>query len=629
MELAIPALRLIFLIGAISAFLTGQVFAQDDPDADREQEEPASEARIDYAVQITGVNGDLADLLARLSVLKSQQDEAPPSYGALRSRLEADLSSFERALRSRGYYDGSITHRVDRSTEPIEIVIRVFPGPQFTISEISLQFRDSPPPEEVLQQLRDRMAIKTGDPARADDIVAAEDRIMNRLPQLGYPLAVKNERTVVINHNRNTARITYRFDTGPRLRFGETRYRGGEDIQRGYLQRLTPWEPGQMFDQRLVDRFRRELVATRLFSSVRLGFERSPSQLRAQEGDTRADMEIELSAADLRTISVGAGFSTTEGLGGEVAWEHRNFFGSQERLRIVATGAQIEQSLRGEFRKPNFRRLDQLLTSELALTREDTDAFESLEILGSAGLERVLSNDRPEVFLLGRDATRDLTISIGAEVVLTRVDDEQGERDFFLAGLPLGAAYDTRDSLLDPTEGLRVRVSTAPFLGVEQEVFDFVKNEIGLSGYYPVDEDKDIVLAARATAGSIVGAERETLPANRLFFAGGGGSVRGFGFQDIGPLDGNNDPLGGRSLTEVSFEARFKITDSIGIVPFLDGGQVYDEVIPQLSDFRWGAGLGLRYFTGFAPIRLDVGTPLNPRPRDDRVQFYVSIGQSF
>ena len=66
-----------------------------------------------------------------------------------------------------------------------------------------------------------------------------------------------------------------------------------------------------------------------------------------------------------------------------------------------------------------------------------------------------------------------------------------------------------------------------------------------------------------------------------------------------------------------------------GIVPFLDGGNLYTGPYPRFTGFRYGAGIGARYYTSFGPIRVDVGTPLTPKKGDARVAVYVSLGQAF
>ncbi len=116
---------------------------------------------------------------------------------------------------------------------------------------------------------------------------------------------------------------------------------------------------------------------------------------------------------------------------------------------------------------------------------------------------------------------------------------------------------------------------------------------------------------------------------SRRFYAGGGASVRGYGYQDIGPRDPNGAPVGGRSLTEFSIEARVRAFGNFGIVPFLDAGNIYTSALPKLSDMRFGTGLGLRYYSNFGPIRIDVGTPIRRRPGEPRVAVYVSLGQAF
>jgi len=115
-----------------------------------------------------------------------------------------------------------------------------------------------------------------------------------------------------------------------------------------------------------------------------------------------------------------------------------------------------------------------------------------------------------------------------------------------------------------------------------------------------------------------------------LFFAGGGGSVRGFEFKSLSPRDAFGRPTGGRSLVEASLEARLRVTETIGVVPFVDMGQAFAGPVPSRSDgLRVGAGLGLRYYTSLGPIRLDFAVPVDRRRGEAPYALYVGIGQSF
>ena len=173
--------------------------------------------------------------------------------------------------------------------------------------------------------------------------------------------------------------------------------------------------------------------------------------------------------------------------------------------------------------------------------------------------------------------------------------------------------------------------SIAPVQTDANAAVTFLESQISGSTYLSLDDENRYILAFRARLAQVAGEPTGTLPANHRLYAGGAGSIRGFEFQKAGPLDANNDPLGGRSLVTFGAEFRWRITDTIGIVPFIDGGNVYDSTVPNTSEkLFWGAGLGFRYYTDFGPLRADFAVPLNPRKNiDDPYQFYISLGQAF
>ncbi|HEV7415753.1 MAG TPA: BamA/TamA family outer membrane protein, partial [Tianweitania sediminis] len=196
-------------------------------------------------------------------------------------------------------------------------------------------------------------------------------------------------------------------------------------------------------------------------------------------------------------------------------------------------------------------------------------------------------------------------------------------------GLPGTLTYDTRDNEADATEGFFVEAMVEPF-------FEFnYGNAVAratLEGrtYYGFGDDNRLVAAGRLKIGSLAGAPIEEVPPDRLFFAGGGGSVRGYEFRGIGVETFDGGLIGGRSLMEASVELRGRITETIGLVGFVDAGYVGAESFPSFDeDVKLGAGVGLRYLTGLGPIRADVAIPLNPGDDDPSFAFYFGIGQAF
>jgi len=157
-----------------------------------------------------------------------------------------------------------------------------------------------------------------------------------------------------------------------------------------------------------------------------------------------------------------------------------------------------------------------------------------------------------------------------------------------------------------------------------------VQSKGQVSSYYALDDDAWYVLAGRVAAGSIVGADIADIPASHRFFAGGGGSVRGYRYRSLSPDNGFGFPTGGRSLLEGSAEARIKVTQNIGVVPFLDTGAAFSSPYPDFNTaMRSSAGIGFRYYSGIGPIRFDVATPLDPRHGDSRYAIFLGIGESF
>ena len=175
--------------------------------------------------------------------------------------------------------------------------------------------------------------------------------------------------------------------------------------------------------------------------------------------------------------------------------------------------------------------------------------------------------------------------------------------------------------------GLRASPEVSRTEGVEHF---YLRAQLDAS-YYLQASDK-IVLAARTRVAAIPGAPLSAIAPSRRLYAGGGGSVRGYEYKGIGPHDSEDDPTGGRSLVELSAEARIRTPwfgGALGVVPFVDAGTVGTDPRPSFDEIKVGAGVGVRYYTSFGPLRLDVAVPLNRGPGDPKVGVYVALGHSF
>ncbi|MEO0664430.1 MAG: BamA/TamA family outer membrane protein, partial [Pseudomonadota bacterium] len=147
-----------------------------------------------------------------------------------------------------------------------------------------------------------------------------------------------------------------------------------------------------------------------------------------------------------------------------------------------------------------------------------------------------------------------------------------------------------------------------------------------LRGYRSVGEST--VIAGRAQIGSVFMTSIEDTPPDFLFFSGGGGTVRGQGFQSLA-IDGAGGTSGGRSFAGLSLELRQGISDSIGLVGFFDVGYIGESSDLQGGGDHSGAGLGLRYITPLGPLRVDVGVPVGGSSDGSDYGLYIGLGQAF
>ncbi len=590
---------------------TGERYSQKDPAVSKEQKpEPALVAT--YEASIEGVDDkDLRDLLEASSQLKTLVKQPPPTVAGIERRAQEDVERLRKTMRSEGYYDGTVSYSLDAAKTPVAVQITVAPGPRYTLTEFEISYAgEATPGPEARPSLKD-LGIKLGMPAESAKIAEAQRMLIMKLAERSWPDAKIDDGKFVVDRQGKTMTARLRVDPGPAARFGTVTVEGAETVDPDYIRQLVSWEKGAPYDSRKVMETRRALLGTALFSTVSVDLSDAPTR-----GEERG-VVVRVAEKPHRTIGAGFSYSTDIGVGGEVFWEHRNFFGANETLRTSIKAAQIEQSAEVRLRKPAYLHRDQAFLSSAAFTHKDTDAFDQLSVSGFVGLERQWTPQLRTIF--GLAPSYDV------------VEDNDEERQFALLGLPATIYWDTSDNRLDPTRGFRLDVNTTPYVGTGSDTLAFVTASVGVSGYHKIDKKGKYVLAGRARVGSLVGADTTEVPATKRFYAGGGGSIRGYEFQNVGPLDSENDPLGGRSLIEIGTEVRIRLTDTIGIVPFVDGGTVFDDSYPTFDEtVRWAAGLGLRYHTKIGPVRVDFGFPINGRDDvDDAFQFYISFGQAF
>jgi translocation and assembly module TamA len=574
---------------------------------------------VAYEAHIVGVDDkDILEILTAVSQLIAGADRPPPTLPALRRRAENDLPRLEEALASLGYYGATVDYQIDADAVPVRVTLRVEPGEPYRLTKYAITSDDAALRDGSVRITDEDLGIALGMVAASKVVVDAEGRLLSRLAAQAYPLARVEDRRVIIDHAARSMTVEWRVDTGPYARFGAVTIEGLRSVDADFLRARLPWREGEAFDGRKADAGRRNLVGTGLFSSVRVAHGEGLDEKGA------LPMTVTVVEAKHRSIGGGVSYSTGEGFGqfgqkglaGKAFWEHRSLLGAGERLTFAIEGGQTLQSAKLDFRKPALTDPDLTWLANLLAAHEDRESYESLTYGGSGGAEYQLSD----------------TLTATGVLSLEYADiDDVTRQKFMLLGAPLGIVYDTTDDLLDPGRGTRLNLGVTPYVSVALSDVNFVVARLSDSAYLTLDSENDVVLAGWGRIATILGVDSTAeLPATKRLYGGGAGSVRAYGFQELGPIRSDGDPAGGRSQLELGVELRWRMFEDFGGAVFVEGGNVYDDPLPDPDErVFWGAGFGVRYFTGFGPIRADVAFPINPRDGDDPFQFYIGIGQAF
>jgi translocation and assembly module TamA len=600
----------------------------------------ADPPEIRYETVVRGLDTiGLDDEFKSLSALDEGGGKAANAT-QVNARAKEDEALAVRLMKSLGYYDGiatsvleTVPNSPEKANEPAKLraIVTATPGKLYKLAAINVAAGATVPPGLVREQL----PLKTGDPIEAARIQGAEANLSLILPQRGYPFIKVGERDILLDDETVTGDYTLPVDTGPRSSFGALRTEGDPVFGLDHLNVFPRFKQGELYDNRKADDLREALVATGLFNTIAVEPVRTGQP--GPDGTEQIDLMVRQTKGPWRSLAGSGGYGTGEGFKVEGSWTHRNLFPPEGALILTAVGGTQQQGASANFRRQNAGKRDRTFSAGLSANHSNYDAFDAFT--GTAFVR--WAYDSTPIW------QKRFTYAFGGELTGTNESvfdfgrNERVRRTYGIAALPMQAGWDTSDDLLNPTKGYRLKLNLSPETSVQGSVRPYARTMIEGTAYYPVGGS--IVIAGRARAGSIFGIDRDDLAPSRRYYGGGGGSVRGYGFQRLGPLEplsslvpddeGNVDfadlrPVGGRSLNEFALEARYRF-GNFGIVPFIDAGNAYESTFPKASDLRFGAGIGGRFYTNFGPMRVDLATPLNPREGDGKLALYVSIGQAF
>lgn len=600
-----------------------RLFGADEPD--RDIIDP-----LDYTVTLeTGAaERDLRKSLERTSLLVADEDTPVSGDLGLVIKARDDRDRLVATLYENGLYGGVVSMTIDGRdidslppnpvfdrSRPVPVAITIQPGETFTLGDVRLE-------GEAARLDPAEFDLVAGGNAGSLVILRATEQMALRVKEEGRPLTAVTRRDVVADHENKTVDLTIAIDGGPVAPLGVVTVKGARAVDPGFVQYYSRLRPGQTYSPEQLRKAGERLRALGVFSSVTV------NEAEALDQDGSLPIGIVVSEGKHRYFGIGASYSSLDGGGIEGYWGHRNLFGEAESLRIegsvrglgelknVSDVSSLDYTAGITFIKPGAFVPSGTLEASIKGSTLETDYYDAATVTGKVSYAYELTDTD--------------SVNAGVSLAYDSIDDAFGDGNEYLTfGIPLGYIRDTRDNRLNATEGHYGTISLTPSYDFFGQTF-FTSLEGSISAYLGFGEDDRVVLAGRLNAGTLVGGgDLSAIPATRRFFAGGGGSVRGYSFQEITPTTDAGDGTGGRSYLTANLEARINVTDTIGVVPFFDIGTVTDNTVPDFSDIKMGAGVGLRYMTPFGPLRLDVAVPLDPYDGGSRYAIYAGIGQSF
>jgi len=580
---------------------------------------------VKYSLTFSGgADKDLAGKLEEASALV--QEKADPVNGDLGLVIKArdDRERLLAALYENARYGAIVNVSVAGTPidelppvpefprdAPVPVEISVEPGPVFTIGTVSLT-------GDATQFDPAAYGLEIGAQANSTLVISAAGKMVEDLEKEGRPLARMTERGLTADHKNNTVNVRIGAEGGPVADVGDVTVSGTKTVDPEFVETWSRLDQNRRYSPEEIKDANERLRKLGVFSSINI----VKSDRLDQNG--QIPLAIEVSDGKQRYFGLGAQFSSLDGFGLQGYWGHRNLFGAAESLKITGSVSRLVDQW-------DYRELDYLASIEFSKPGI-FDAYSTLNvsvIAQQVNPDNYRSTSFTKLANVDYELTKQDTVTAGFDFTWNETDDFRGVSQFLTKSLPVVWNRDASDDKLDPKEGYRLRLTAIPSYEIyRSNIFGTLDGQV--SAYTSFGEDDRITLAGKVAIGSLLMAPSlEDVPATRRFYLGGGGTVRGYAYQEISPRNANGDALGGRSYALASFETRVKVTETIGVVPFIDVGTVSSLTYPDFSDIRAGAGLGIRYATPFGPLRLDVAMPLNKYEDGASFGIYAGIGQSF
>jgi outer membrane protein assembly complex protein YaeT len=564
-----------------------------------------------------------------------------------RPEFDQDVKRIQAYYADRGYPDAKVVNvdvQLNETKDKVALTVEIAEGEPIVVSNIVFEGLDAIPANHR-ERLQSQLPIKAGAPRDQRLILASHDMVVAELRDHGFPYGSVRmlERSEA---EPRRVQLAVAADTGPESVFGAISVEGVASVDEDVIRRELAFHEGDQYQLSRLTESQRRLYGLELFQFVNI------TPRLPEDRSAKVPVLVTVTEGKHRRLQLAAGYGSEEKARGRINWRHVNFSGGARTGETEARASSLEQGLRGSFVEPFLfqRGLSVRLTGSTWWAKEPIYEYRSSggRVVLSKDFSRAgLGADRGvrnrisvglireyEDYAITEEALTDATFR--EELIALGLDPDTGRGKGTLSAVEIEFERNTSAQPLNPRQGYSISGHLESAGRLMRG--DFTYNELlgEVRTYLPIGPS--IVWANKVRSGTLAGSDSALIPFYKRYFVGGSSSVRGWGRYQVAPLSPGGLPIGGRTMMEMTTEARFPIRGKLSGVLFVDGGNAWREAWDvQLSDLRWAAGPGIRYETPIGPVRFDLGLQLNPidglviegneEKRKWRVHF--SIGQAF
>ena len=555
-----------------------------------------------------------------------------------REKLAADLETIRSFYLNQGYLDfkiDSVQVSISPNKSDVHVAINLTEGEKYTVSGVKLT-------GDMLgldDDLRKLVTIEPGSVYNAETVNAVSESLISKLSTLGYAFAQATPNPVADRQNR-TVDIVYTIDPGRRAYvrrvniIGNTRTRD-EVIRREVRQYEAAW-----FDSDKVKNSRDRIDRLGYFESV------TADPVPVPGTRDQVDVEIKVKERPTGSISLGAGYSTSDGMILSAGFAQNNVFGTGNSLSAEVNTSKSQRTYAVSVTEPyitpeGISRSWELYDRSVDLEELDVSDVK-YETLGGSLSFGIPFTELDRVFIGAKVESTQVDINPNSPTRYKNYVNEFGERPWSTA-MTVGWARDSRDNSLAPNRGTYQRFNgefALPGLDIE-----YYKMTYQYQHYFPLTKTFTLAMNAEVGYGDVYG-DSSTFPFFKNFYAGGIGSVRGFESGTLGPKqknpDGSVDNMGGDRMANLSVELLAPLAGgdrTLRVFGFFDAGYAwgYEETAGgklqrqdmDLADMRYSVGVGVAWISPLGPLKFSLAYPLNDKETDDTQRFQFQIGTGF